>query len=55
MKYLFLMFLLSAQILVAQETRQIGPFDELVVSGKISVDLEQGDTERALLILLAGQ
>lgn len=49
MKHLLLLFLLSAQVLVAQETRQVGPFHELVVSGKLDVDLEQGETEQIII------
>lgn len=36
-------------MLVVQEICQIGLFDELVVSGKIFVDLEQGDIEQIII------
>jgi hypothetical protein len=33
----------------AQETRQVGPFNELVIKGKLEVMLEQGDTDQIII------
>lgn len=34
---------------VAQDVRQVGPFDELILSGKLEVTLEAGDTEEVII------
>ncbi|MEL6655604.1 MAG: head GIN domain-containing protein [Bacteroidota bacterium] len=44
---LLLVFL--ANMLSAQDTRQIGPFNELVVTGKLDVTLVQGETEQVVI------
>lgn len=49
MKYLLFVFLLATQISYAQETRQIGPFNSLIVSGKLEVYLEQGETDQVII------
>jgi hypothetical protein len=49
MKYLLFVFLLATQITYAQETRQIGPFNSLIVSGKLEVYLEQGETDQVII------
>lgn len=49
MKYLLFIFLLATQITYAQETRQIGPFNSLTISGKLEVYLEQGETDQVII------
>ncbi|MGH1433701.1 MAG: head GIN domain-containing protein [Lewinella sp.] len=51
MRYLLFVFLLATQITYAQaqETRQIGPFTGLVVSGKLEVYLEHGETDQIII------
>ncbi len=49
MKHLLLLFFLSPLVLMAQETRSVGPFDELVITGKLDVTLEHGDTEQIII------
>ena len=44
---LLLVFL--ANLLSAQDTRQVGPFNELVVTGKLDVTLVQGETGQVII------
>ena len=49
MKYLLFVLLLATQISYAQETRHIGPFKGLIVSGKLEVYLEHGETDQVII------
>jgi hypothetical protein len=51
MKNFFLCFtlILAGGLLQAQDVRQVGPFDQLLVSGKLTVTLEAADTEEVII------
>lgn len=49
MKKLLFVLLFASQLIYAQETRQVGPFDGLVISGKLDVYLEKGDTDQVII------
>lgn len=50
MKYLFLILTLAwANWTLAQDVREVRPFDQVTLSGKIDVILEQGDEEKVII------
>ncbi|MEL7222382.1 MAG: hypothetical protein AAGJ93_13755, partial [Bacteroidota bacterium] len=50
MKYLFIIAALFATYTIqAQDVRKVGPFNELVIKGKLDVYLEKGETEQILI------
>lgn len=48
-KLFFALSIISVFSLSAQSSRQVGPFDELVVSGKLDVLIVQGDTDEVII------
>jgi hypothetical protein len=50
MKHLIIVIaLLATFTMQAQDIRKVGPFDELVIKGKLEVYLEKGDTEQIII------
>lgn len=49
MKKLLFALLFVTQLVQAQETRQVGPFNEIIVSGKLEVYLEQGEIDQIII------
>jgi hypothetical protein len=50
MKHLLIAIALLATFTIqAQDIRKVGPFDEIVIKGKLDVYLEKGDTEQVII------